>query len=129
MNSEFAILVSPLGCFSHSGTSCTFQRSTQSFHKDCRIADQMHQRKKLVRAILSVRRFTPEVDSLIRCHLRSFDLRDVWQTLPSERKLAVSMDLYERVHLAACGRANGTAAFSNLIGRGSEVRRAVAEVC
>lgn len=119
MNNELATMISPLGCFTHSGASCTIQRVTQSYHKDRRQTDQSQQRKRVVRSILSLRRFTPEVDQLIRCHLRTFDLRDVWHTLPSDRRLAVSMELYERVHLAACGRANGMASFSDLLEKGS----------
>lgn len=126
MNSDFAILVAPLGCFTRSGTSHTFQRETQSYQRDGRPTDQLHQRKRLVRAILSVRRFTPEVDQMIRCHLRAFDLRDTWCALPEDRRLAASMTLYKRVRMAAVGRANGTAAFSGLLGEGTNAAPAAA---
>lgn len=123
MNNDFAILISPLGCFARAGASHTFQRDTQSYQRDARPTDQLHQRKKLVRAILSVRRLTPEVDRMIRAHLQVFDLKDVWTNLSPERRAAASVALYERVNLAAAGRANGMTTFTDLLGEDVKAAR------
>lgn len=112
MNNDIAIFVAPLGCYTRSGGSASFQRETQSYARDPVQTPKLHERKCLVRMILSLRRLTLDLDSHIRAHLRKYDLRDVWDKLGDDRRRAASEGLYERVHATATGRANGMASFT-----------------
>lgn len=113
MNDSITILRSPMGCYSQSFGTLTFQRETQSYCRSFRATTEWSERRRLVRSVLSVRRFTPEVALIIRAHLRRFDLRDTWNQLAEDRRAAVTRELFDRVHAAACGRANGTAVFDS----------------
>lgn len=112
MNNDIAILIAPLGCYTLSGSSASFQRETQSYARDPVQTTELQERKRLVRMILSLRRLTPDLDSHIRAHLCRHDLRDSWDKLGGDQRRAASEGLYERVHAAAAGRANGTASFT-----------------
>lgn len=115
MNDNFAVLLAPMGCYTQSHGSMSLQRGSQSFIRDPRFAAEDVERRHLIRAVLSVQRFTPEVEMTIRAHLRRFDLKDVWSAFTSDRRAAASREVFDRVHAAACGRANGTAVFASLV--------------
>lgn len=114
MNDNLAILLAPMGCYALSHGSHSFQRESQSYNRDPRLTTERSERRRLVRSVLSVWRFTPEVELIIRAHLRRFDLSDVWNKITEDRRVATAREVYDRVHAAACGRANGMAVFAPL---------------
>lgn len=114
MNDNSAVLLAPMGCYTQSHGSYSFQRESQSYCRDSRLTTERFERKRLVRSVLSVWRCTPEVELIIRAHLRRFDLSSVWSTITEDRRVAAAREVYDRVHAAACGRANGMAVFAPL---------------
>lgn len=112
MNNNFAILLAPMGCYTLSHGSYNFQRESQSYNPDPRLTTERSERRRLVRSVLSAQRLTPEVELIIRAHLRCFDLSDVWNKITEDRRVAAVRAVYDRVHVAACGRANGMAVFA-----------------
>lgn len=113
MDIDFAVLVSPLGCYSGHSADSYIQREAQSYHKDPRPILARAQRERLVRNILGSNRLTPMIRAAIESYIFAHCTVAQWHILTCERKDAAVKQFYAAVLSNAGARPETMASSTN----------------
>ena len=103
MDNGFAMMLAPMGCYSHSHGHHHFQRGTQAYHRDPRAPDALVERKQVVSAILR----STSLDKATRARIETYFYRHervtLWHILTDEKKDERVALFYAKVISAARG--------------------------
>lgn len=103
MDTNFAVMLSPLGCFTQAHGHVTIQRDAQAYLREIRIEDSQASRRHVVASVLRSRRLDNGVKAAIECHFYRFERVESWHILDDKLKTARVVQFYESIKKAAAG--------------------------
>lgn len=93
MDTTFACLIAPMGCFSSAGPQKAVQRSTQSFVRDKKLDDASAARKKVITRIILSKKLGRAERAIIEAYFFRFERVGAWHVLSDVAK-DVKVDLF-----------------------------------
>ena len=103
MNNEFAMMLAPMGCCTHTHGHVQVQRSTQSYHRDPRTLDALVEREQVVSVILRSKSLDQATRAKIETYFYRHERVASWHILTDERKDERAALFYANVISAARG--------------------------